>query len=301
MLALASANENGTGGELVVRSVTQSVGLARFVATEDEGFALPGNMAAQHPFVLILVITQLRLAPVEERAVGRLVKDGSVRPRVIRAVHSSFDTIPITLFADDTVFLVMVHCPDGRNCFYTFGIGGRTEPCGTDLKVKPSRELRNLGVAVRGGKDASAYIRFNGRKAGWCRQYGPTNAYHDIAPFKVGTQNRLRIELNTGTAKMKAWINGAGGTEWPFHSAAAAVGRIDLFMSHGNGPEVFALVDDIVVRDDKGNVVLREDFERYYGGESGRNSSSERGTAAPRLPHVRANNSKGVNRNTPKG
>jgi len=150
-----------------------------------------------------------------------------------------------------------------------------------ELTVKPSSELRNLGVAVRGGKDASAYVRFNGRRVGWCQQYGPTNAYHDIAPFEVGAENRLRIQLNTRTATMKAWINGAGGTEWPFRSVVPTVDRVDLFMSHGNGPEVFALVDDLVVRDDKNNAVLREGFEGYYTGALRRDSSSKREAVAP--------------------
>lgn len=135
-----------------------------------------------------------------------------------------------------------------------------------EITVKPSSTSRCISVAVRSGNNGAAYIRFNGRKSGWCQHYDDTDTYRDIAPYNVDAENRLKIELNTSTRKLKAWVNGVGGDEWNFHRSVSSVNRIDLFMTHGNGPEVWSIVDDIMVRDDGGTVVFSEDFESYYAG-----------------------------------
>lgn len=135
-----------------------------------------------------------------------------------------------------------------------------------ELDVKPSSAERCLAVAVRQGGKAAAYVRFNGKKQLWCQHYDDTDTYRDIAPYRVGEENRLRIEINTVTGKMKAWVNGVGGQEWPFRAPVSSVDRIDLFMSHGNGPEVWSIVDDISVRNDDGELVFSEDFEDLPAG-----------------------------------
>lgn len=147
-----------------------------------------------------------------------------------------------------------------------------------EMTIKPSSDLRTIGIAVRSGTEASAYIRFNGKKRGWCQHYDDQGVYRDIAPFEVNAENRLKIELNTRTRKVKAWVNGAGGDEWPFRSSdVVSVDRIDLFMTHGNGPEVFAVVDDISVRDDEGKVVFAEDFENYFRADTAREKAASGG------------------------
>ncbi|MCI0621517.1 MAG: hypothetical protein L0387_07590 [Acidobacteria bacterium] len=133
-----------------------------------------------------------------------------------------------------------------------------------ELTVKPSSVRRGLAVAIRSGDEASAYIRFNGKKDGWCQHYDDSGTYRDIAPFLVNEENRLKIEVDTSKRKIKAWVNGTGGSEWSFRSDVSSVDRIDLFMTHGKGPEVTALVDGISVRNDEGVVVFSENFERHF-------------------------------------
>ncbi len=139
-----------------------------------------------------------------------------------------------------------------------------------EMTVKPSSDQRTIGIAVRSGKEASAYLRFNGKRKGWVQQYDDNGVYRDIAPFKVNEENRLKIVINTRTRKLKAWVNGKGGDEWNFRSPVAAVDTLNLFMPHGNGPEVFAVVDDISVRDDEGGAVFTENFEGYFRDDAGR-------------------------------
>jgi hypothetical protein len=134
-----------------------------------------------------------------------------------------------------------------------------------EMTVKPSSEERCLTVAVRHGRNAAAYIRFNGRRAGWAQQYDHTGQYRDIAPYLVDGENRLRIELDTTRGKLRAWVNGLGGQEWDFRAKAPAIDRIDLFMTHGRrGQQTWSVVDDIVVRNDKAEVAFAESFEHHF-------------------------------------
>jgi hypothetical protein len=132
-----------------------------------------------------------------------------------------------------------------------------------ELTAVPSSKSRCLAVSVRSDGAAAAYIRFNGKKQGWCQQYDDAGQYRDVAPYKEDAENVLKIQLNTATHKLRAWVNGVGGDEWRFRAPVSSVNGIDLFMTHGNGPEVWTLVDNLVVRDDTGKVVLAEDFESY--------------------------------------
>jgi hypothetical protein len=132
-----------------------------------------------------------------------------------------------------------------------------------EMTVRPSSRSRCLAVSLRGGDNATCYIRFNGRKAGMCQQYDSVGQYRDIAPYRENEDNLLRVQLNTTTHKLRAWVNGVGGESWDFRAPASMVDRIDLFMTHGNGPEVRTAVDNIQVRDDAGRVVFAEDFENY--------------------------------------
>lgn len=136
-----------------------------------------------------------------------------------------------------------------------------------EMTVKPSSTKRCITVAFREGSKAAAYVRFNGKKEGWCQHYDESGTYKDIAPYKVDGENHLKIEVDTTRGKMKGWVNGVGGAEWDFRAKVSSVNRIDLFMSHGNGPQTYSTVDDITVRDDTGKVVFSEDFERYYKAE----------------------------------
>jgi hypothetical protein len=146
-----------------------------------------------------------------------------------------------------------------------------------ELTAKPSSRSRCLTVCVRSDGSASAYIRFNGKKQGWCQQYDDAGQYRDIAPYKENAENVLKIQLNTATHKLRAWVNGVGGDEWSFRAPVSSVSCIDLFMTHGNGPAVRTLVDNLVVRDDTGRVVLAEDFEGYRSGDAGSQPASQVG------------------------
>lgn len=132
-----------------------------------------------------------------------------------------------------------------------------------EMVVRPSSDARCLAVSLRDDGEAAAYIRFNGRKPGWVQQYDESSQYRDVASYEPNRENLLKVELNTGTHTLKAWVNGQGGEAWNFRAPVTDVNRLDLFMTHGNGPEVSSVVDNIVVRDDAGKVVFAEDFEAY--------------------------------------
>ena len=132
-----------------------------------------------------------------------------------------------------------------------------------ELTVQPSSDLRNLAIAVRGGGEAAAYLRLNGRDKGVCEHYDNEDKYREVARFNVNVPNRIRMELNTRKQTIRATINGEGGQEYPFHGRTQFVDRIDLLMTHGSGPAATAVVDNILVRDGEGNVAFAEDFERY--------------------------------------
>jgi Protein of unknown function (DUF4038)/Domain of unknown function (DUF5060) len=140
-----------------------------------------------------------------------------------------------------------------------------------ELTVQPSNDSRNLGIAVRGGGEAAAYLRL-GKTKGVCEHYDNKNAFREVGPFKVNESNRIRIECNTRKQTVKAWINGVGGQEYPFHNKTTYVDRIDLFLAYGPGTAESAIVDDIVVRDGEGNVAFAEDFERYFPSKPVENS-----------------------------
>ncbi len=132
-----------------------------------------------------------------------------------------------------------------------------------ELTVQPSSDSRNLGIAVRGGGEAAAYLRL-GKKKGVCEYYDNKNTFREVGPFKANESNRIRVECNTRRQIAKAWINGVGGQEYPFHGKTPYIDRIDLFLAYGPGTAESAIVDDIRIRDGEGNVIFSEDFERYF-------------------------------------
>ncbi len=139
----------------------------------------------------------------------------------------------------------------------------RSDRIVVELTVQPSSESRNLGIAVRGGGAAAAYLRL-GKKKGICEYYDDKNTFREVGTFKANEDNRIRIECNTRKQTIRAWINGVGGQAYPFHDKTPYVDRVDLFLAYGPGTPEFALVDNIVVRDGEGNVIFSEDFERYF-------------------------------------
>ncbi len=138
-----------------------------------------------------------------------------------------------------------------------------------EFSVQPSSDLQNLSIAVRGRGKAAAYLQLNGEKKGICQHYDNENRYREVGPFKTDEVNRIRIALNMRTQKIKVWVNGVGGQEYPFRARTSYVDRIDFaMMPNGDSPAASALVDDIVVRDSEGNFIFIEDFERYFPAES---------------------------------
>ncbi len=153
-----------------------------------------------------------------------------------------------------------------------------------EVTVKPSSKSRCLAVGLREDGQAACYIRFNGRKPGWVQHYDEASQYRDVAPYAENSENLLKVQLNTRTHTLRAWVNGTGGEAWNFRAPVSSVNRLDLFMTHGNGPEVWSLVDNIVVRDDQGKAVYAENFETYDSAAVQSRPASQPAPTAQPLP-----------------
>lgn len=57
------------------------------------------------------------------------------------------------------------------------------------LKVRPFDDARGLGLSIRGGAEATAYLRLSATKAGRVEHYDPTSTYQDVAPYHIGREN----------------------------------------------------------------------------------------------------------------